>query len=215
MRKRVLCGSYENLPAHEILEVLLYGSIKRQDTNVLAHALISHFGSLNGVLQASVAELTKIKGVGLQTAYHIKACGVAMQYCKTERASEKKKLITRKDVIKYVKTLLNGSLREELVVICFDNLKNVLATRTWHGTVNRISVHPREIVEFCMESQATGVVMAHSHPNGSSAPSNNDISFTKCVNDALRAIDVMLMDHFIIANENDVYSFSQMFGAED
>lgn len=208
-------GNCETLAAHEVLEVLLYGVIKRRNTNDIAHALIDRFGTLNGVLQASVAELTRVAGVGRQTAYHIKYCCAAMQFCKTEQASAKRKMITRLDAVNYAKTLLCGCVREELVVICLDNLKNVLATRTWHGTVNSISVHPREIVEFCMDCQATGVVMAHCHPNGSAAPSYNDIVFTKSLNSALKAIDVLLMDHLIIATGGSVYSFSQMLSEDE
>ena len=71
MRQRFLKNGLEGLNDHEILELLLYYCIPRQDTNPYAHRLIERFGSLTGVLRAQEKELMEVEGIGENTAFYL------------------------------------------------------------------------------------------------------------------------------------------------
>ena len=68
LQNRYKTGGADGLSDHNLLELLLFYSIPRKDTNELAHRLISAFGSLNGVFDATYNELLKIEGMGENSA---------------------------------------------------------------------------------------------------------------------------------------------------
>lgn len=63
-KRRYLALGAEGMEDHQLLELLLFYAIPRQDTNETAHRLIQRFGSLQGVLHAAPEELTSVEGVG-------------------------------------------------------------------------------------------------------------------------------------------------------
>jgi DNA repair protein RadC len=82
MRKRFANSglSFSGFEEHEILEVLLYRCFKRKNTNEIAHWLLDEFGTLEGVMAASVEELCKVKFVGEKTAERLKFYGEMLRY---------------------------------------------------------------------------------------------------------------------------------------
>jgi DNA repair protein RadC len=75
VRENVLKNGFEQLEDHRLLELLLFYSIPREDTNELAHNLLNKFGSLAGVTKASPKELKKVSGVGDNTAVMLSSMG--------------------------------------------------------------------------------------------------------------------------------------------
>ncbi len=207
MREKFIADSESFFP-HEVIEIILYGANKRKNTNGIAHALIDKFGSLSAVFDAPVEELMKVDGVGKQNAVLLKTYPAAFRRYQADKLENKKKLRFFGDALDYCKALLESSVKEEFVVICLDSDGSILSVKKWKGTLNKVNVPLREVVEFCVIAQATAVVIAHSHPNGSVNPSNDDIIFTKALYTALRGIDVVLTEHLIIGKD-DYYSFSR------
>ena len=71
LRERYLTEGLDNFPPHNVLELLLFYSVPRRDTNVLAHRLIEQFGSLVGVLNAAPEQLAQVEGIGMNAALHL------------------------------------------------------------------------------------------------------------------------------------------------
>ena len=68
VRKEFLKNGFdEDTPPHKIMEMLLFYSIPRKDTNEIAHELVSRFGSIAGIIDAPVEELVKVNGVNTNT----------------------------------------------------------------------------------------------------------------------------------------------------
>ena len=84
------------------------------------------------------------------------------------------------------------------------------------GSVSSANVPIRKIVEVALETKASSVVLAHNHPSGIALPSNEDVATTKRIMKALAAIQVVLVDHVIVA-EDDYVSLAQsgLIGPED
>ncbi len=69
------------------------------------------------------------------------------------------------------------------------------------GTVDRMAVYPREIAEHAIALKATFVIVAHNHPSGKLTPSDEDISLTDKLANALTSLDITLADHIIVSTK--------------
>ena len=76
----------------------------------------------------------------------------------------------------------------------------------FRGSINRATVHPREVVKEALQLNAAAVIFAHNHPSGESRPSQQDIKLTNTLRDILLVIDVRVLDHLVIGEE--IYSFA-------
>ena len=91
---------------------------------------------------------------------------------------------------------------ESFACLFLDGRHQVLAWRElFHGSVNRATVHPREIVKEALRLNAAAVILAHNHPSGSTVPSSEDIELTRALTEILAIIDVRVLDHLIVGDE--------------
>ena len=74
------------------------------------------------------------------------------------------------------------------------------------GTINRSSVHPREIFKYAYLNSASSIVCIHNHPSGNILPSNEDIRFTKAIKEIGDTFGIPILDH-IIVGDYGYYSF--------
>ena len=108
MRNRFLKSGLANMETHEVLELLLYHCIPRSDTNALAHRLIKRYKTLRGVLQAPVAELMAIEGVGEGTATFLSLLNETVRYVNVEKAADIKIIESVEHCVEYVCPLFDG-----------------------------------------------------------------------------------------------------------
>lgn len=199
MKKKLLENGERSLADHELLEVLLYYAIPRRDTNELAHRLLKQFGSLRGVLSAPVQELACVSGVGQQAALLM---GMVQMLCRRAAQREKEQILNSVDACgAYFTELLGSSRREMLWQVCLDGKGKVLSSRCLaEGDVSMAAVSVRQVVEYALRAGAVGVVLAHNHPSGVALPSQADVQATVQVRDALKRLDIQLIDHIIVAD---------------
>lgn len=206
MRKRFLEQGIDGFAEHEALEMLLYYTNPRKDTNALAHALISEFGSFARVLEASVTDLQKVPGVGPQTAMHLNYIGSAVRYYHISKAEEHGTILSSvEQCISYMRPLFVGRQNEAVYLLCLDaKCKQLACKLLGEGSVNSTAVPIRRIVETALATNATSVILAHNHPSGVAFPSNDDVATTKVVANALQAVDIILADHLVFADDECV-----------
>ena len=199
MKKKLLENGERSLADHELLEVLLYYAIPRRDTNELAHRLLKQFGSLRGVLSAPVQELACVSGVGQQAALLL---GMVQMLCRRAAQREKEQILNSVDACgAYFAELLGSSRREMLWQVCLDGKGKVLSSRCLaEGDVSMAAVSVRQVVEYALRAGAVGVVLAHNHPSGVALPSQEDIATTRLIRDALRTMNIQLVDHIVVAD---------------
>ena len=199
----------ENFSDVRALELLLFYSIPRVDTNPTAHKLLNAFGSLQNVLSATIPELVKA-GISEKSAVLIRLTSDI-----TRKALIESKLATPRlfrdssSVGDYVQALFQGDRDERFILICLSpQMKMNQCVELAHGIVNRVNVDVRRIVEVALAAKATSCIIAHNHPDGALEPSRDDISVTDRVRDALSVLGIKLNDH-VIASPNGYYSFSE------
>lgn len=192
---------------HELLEVLLYYAIPRQDTNELAHRLLQQFGSLQRILTASPEELRQVKGMGESAALLLTLVPQIWQRSMQEKPEQILNSVEKCG--RYFMNLMAGCRKEMLWQVCLDGKGKVLSSKCIaEGDISMAAVSVRQVVEQALHAGAVGVVLAHNHPSGVALPSTDDRATTIIIRDALQTMRIQLVDHIIVA-DNDFVSMAQ------
>ncbi len=189
----------------QALELMLFFSIPRRDTNELAHQLINRFGSLSKVMDASVEELMQVPGVGKNTAVFLNLMKQAGRYYQVDSARKGAFMKDTEDCGKFLLPYFIGRQQETVFLLCLNANCNVISCReVGEGDINAAIISPRRVVEIALAEKASTVVLAHNHPSGVALPSHEDVLATQRLADALATVDVILFDHLIISDDDYV-----------
>lgn len=198
-------GFNESTPAHKIIEMLLFYSIPRKDTNEIAHELLNRFGSVSGILDAPAERLTEVKGVTLNTAALIKLIIPIARRYSLEKGTKTENYSTLDEVCRYLMQRYFGYTKEVFSVTSFSGSGRMLGFDVLgEGNVSEVNVSTREVVETVLKRQAVCVIIAHNHPDGVAIPSEEDIVITKNIKSALSHINIRLIDHIVICGDDYV-----------
>ncbi|MBU1102724.1 DNA repair protein RadC [Patescibacteria group bacterium] len=207
-RERLVKFGEQALSAQELLQLILGRGIAGESVVVTAQKLLSQFGSLQKLAEASIEELSLIKGIGLAKASQIKAAFEIGRRISTQiQPYKSKELIDPEKVFKLVKNRLKDYTKEHFYLIALDS-RNWSIHEVSLGTLNANLVHPREAFAEAIKSKAASVIFAHNHPSGDPEPSEDDLKITKRLVEAGKIIGIDVLDHIIIT-KNKVFSFKE------
>ena len=205
LKERFRAEGLDHFEEHQVLELLLFYCIPRQDTNPIAHALLERFGSLSQVLEAPAEELEKVPGIGSNAATFLALTTAVGRYYLVNRSMQPVLLSTIEQCGQYLVPFFYGRRNETVYLLCLDAKCKVLCCKeVGEGSVNSAGVPIRKIVETALGANATTVVLAHNHPSGLAIPSGDDISTTRRVAAALDVVEIGLADHIIVADDDFV-----------
>ena len=197
-------GGLEHFEELHALELLLFYAIPQGDVNPLAHRLLDHFGNLRHVLEAPPEQLMGVKGVGEHTAILLSLVKGLSQKYMTSGDSDAP-LNTQKECGEYLINRFIGRRDEAVMLLCLDAKRAPLCCRVVsEGSVNATEISTRKVVEAALSVNATSVILAHNHPSGIAVPSMQDIVTTRRMGAALSAVDIILEDHFVVADRDYV-----------
>lgn len=206
LRETFRKAGVDGMPDHNLLELLLFYSIPRKDTNELAHTLISTFGSLNGVFDASYEQLLEVDGIGESSALLISMIpAICRQYIEGS-VTGKVNLSDPNDAINYVvKKFYGNNKRESFYMLCLDGVGNLInCCKMGEGSAGSVIVDKRNILETAFRNNADKVIFAHNHPNGVAAPSRDDMVLTSDFSSLLLGVGIRLVDHIIVAGSDSI-----------
>lgn len=205
LKERFENEGLDHFSAHQVLEFLLFFCIPRKDTNPVAHRLLEQFGTLSRVLEAPVSELKNVEGIGDNAALFIHFLNEFCRYHQVDRAGNLTVLKTVGDCGRYLVPRFYNRKNEIVLLLCLDAKCKVLCCKEiGEGSVNSAAIPVRRVVEVALHSNATSVVLAHNHPSGLALPSEEDIFTTKRVAAALNAVEIELVDHIVVADDDFV-----------
>ena len=189
--------------------MLLFYVIPIKDTKSIAKLLLKKFGGLIEILNADQAQLIEIKGIGQSFIIYLKLLKDLFSRLHIPSDLDKKIHVLNNwsSVINYC-NLTMGFQKTESFKILYLNTKNLLIHEEVidYGTVDRIAIHPREIVKSALTVGASAVILVHNHPSGEVLPSKQDIELTNIIALALKSVNITIHDHIIVSH-NDFYSF--------
>ncbi len=216
LRKRFLEEGLDAFKPHEILELLLFYTIPRKDTNELAHRLLNHFhNSLPAVLEASYEDLLAVKGISEKSACLIKMMlPIFRQYGLYHTRETCRSFETTKQIAEYAKSLFFDCTYERMYCICLSPGKKMLRTiLLGEGDPGNVSVAIPKAVSLILQQNASSVILAHNHPGGIAVFSSEDYDYTLKLKRALDTLDIKLVDHVLVTDETCV-SLIEMGGVE-
>jgi DNA repair protein RadC len=202
-RERLKNFGPEALSAQELLALVIGRGIPKKSVMNIAQELLSEFGSVKAISQATIEELSKIKGIGLAKAAQIKAC---FELGKRQDLEPELKDFNIKDpqsVVKAIRASIKDKAKEHFKLILLNPRNKIIGISTISiGTLNTSLAHPREIFKEAIIHNAMSVVLAHNHPSGDPEPSEDDLTITKRLAEAGKILGIEVIDHIIIGKIN-------------
>ncbi|SNT68514.1 RadC family protein [Paracoccus seriniphilus] len=205
LRERFMNGGAAAMPDYELLELVLFRAIPRQDVKPLARRLIDSFGDFNRVLSAPAARLSDISGVGPAVITELKIVEAAAQRLARARVMNRPVLSGWQELLDYCHTAMAHRETEQFRVLFLDR-KNVLIAddEQGQGTVDHVPVYPREIIRRALELNASALILVHNHPSGDPTPSETDITMTARIAQAADCMGITIHDHLIIGKSREL-----------
>lgn len=205
LRERFVQGGAGAMPEYELLELVLFRALSRQDVKPLARRLLEVFGDFNRVLSAPPARLAEVDGVGEAVIQELKIVEAAAHRMARARVLHRQVLSSWDALLDYCHTAMAHRETEQFRVLYLDR-KNVLVAdeEQARGTVDHVPVYPREVVKRALELNASALILVHNHPSGDPTPSDSDIAMTTQVRDAAQVLGIVLHDHLIIGKSREL-----------
>ncbi len=201
MKAEFLARGLEGWPDHRVLELLLFYTIPQGDVNDLAHELVERFGSLAGVLDASVEELKKVKGVGDHTAVFLRMLPAVLGRYQGARTRLSAIINSPEEAYAWLEPYFFGARNEMVYVLCLDGKRQVLGVRkVAEGSIELAEVNTRRIAEESIGLRAAQIYVAHNHVSNLAIPSQADWLTTDTLRGALRPIGIELIDHLVFVD---------------
>jgi DNA repair protein RadC len=208
-RERLLREGAPALSDAELLAIFLRVGVPGKDAVQLGQEMVHHFGSLQALFSAQLAEFCAIHGMGPAKFAQLQAVMELARRAMLEEIKAGPALASPRAVKEYLRLLFRGRACESFHVLFLD-VKNRLidAKELFRGTLTHTSVYPREVVKEALARNAASVMLAHNHPSGTPEPSESDLLLTRALVQALALVDIRILDHFVVAG-HQVHSFAE------
>mgnify|MGYP005750853877 FL=1 len=204
-RERLLKDGPSSLSNHELLAILLRTGTKKESVLQMANRLLTKFEGLRLLKDASVNEITSIKGIGDAKALQIIAAIELGRRIHRLQYEDRYIIRSPEDAANYVMEEMRFLTQEHFVCLYLNTKNQVIHQQTvFIGSLNASIVHPREVFKEAFRRSAASFICLHNHPSGDPGPSREDIEVTKRLNECGKLIGIELLDHLIIGDQKFV-----------
>jgi DNA repair protein RadC len=209
-REKLLNNGASALSETELLAIVLRNGNASTGESAIDHArlLLDRFNGLRGIDEASVVELTRVKGIGPAKAAEIKATLEIARRLGGPKWAKGEPLRSAEDVFRHFHEELGGKKHEIFYVVLLTNKnRKIREVKISEGSLTASLVHPREVYNPVIRDSAAAVIFVHNHPSGDPAPSPEDIEITRRLKEVGEVMGVRVLDHVVIGHER-YFSFS-------
>lgn len=206
-RERLLKEGAEALSDIELLAILLRTGFREATALDLASLLMARFKNLHQLVDATVEELSEVKGVGLAKASQVKAALELARRLSQFSGPPRPAVKSPDDAAGLVMEEMRRLDREHFRALLLNTKNQVIGVdKVSVGTLNSSAVHPRELFRNAIRKSAASVILVHNHPSGDPTPSREDLDITRRLVEAGKIIGIEVLDHIIIG-DNKFISF--------
>ncbi|WP_445381423.1 RadC family protein [Robiginitalea sp. IMCC43444] len=208
-RERLLREGRNSLSDAELLAVIMGSGTREANAIDLARQiLLSSRNGFKGLEKLTAPRLMQIKGVGQARAACILALVEFARRLSREPAQQRNTICGSRDAYEELKPVLSDLSHEEFWILYLNNANRVMHRfQLSKGGLTATLVDVRLILKNALEVGAVGIILAHNHPSGKTAPSKADIQITKKIIKAAALMDLKVLDHLVIS-EAEYYSFA-------
>ena len=198
-RERLAALGADALSHAELIAILLRTGLKGVNAVEIGKQLVHKFGTLQGLAQASVADLCKVKGIGRDKAVTLVAAFALARKMAGELQYESPVLDNPESVARLLRDQNLGKPVETLQVLLLNTRRRLIRVEEIsQGTLDTLLVHPREVFKSAIAANAASLVLAHNHPSGDPSPSEADIKVTRDLIRAGQLLKIEVVDHIIL-----------------
>ena len=199
LRQRFLAGGLDGFNDYEVVELLLTLGTPRKDCKAAAKCAMERFKTLQGVLEAPVAALCQIEGVGPHNLIALKLVREVAQRAHKQRLKGKTAIGNSTDLLAFLSHAIRDKAKECFLVVYLDAKNRVVDAETlFVGTLTASSVYPREVVQAALHHRAAALIFAHNHPSGDPQPSAADMAVTRQLVFAARVVGITVHEHCLL-----------------
>ena len=210
LRERFRRSGGSGISEHELLELILFRAVPRREVKPIAKQLLARFGSFPAVIAAERAQIKSLPDIGDRIVDELHLINAAVIHAMRQKIIDKPLLAHWQDLFDYCQQHIGYRAVECLHVLFLDTKHRLIDDALLNkGTVDRNVAYPREIVRQALALGAVSVVLVHNHPSGDPEPSQEDILLTKELAATLKAVEMRLHDHIIVARGR-VASFQKL-----
>lgn len=204
-RERLLARGPAALASAELLAIVLGTGVKDENVVRVSQRLLSTFGNLSGLAQASVGELMAARGLGPAKAAQLKAALELGRRLLVEGPEQRPQVRSPADAANLLMSEMSLLEQEHLRVMMLDTKNRVLGTPTVYvGSLNTSLIRVGELFREAIRYNCASVIVAHNHPSGDPTPSPEDVAVTRQIAAAGKLLDVDVLDHLIIGRQRFV-----------
>ncbi|KKB35096.1 RadC family protein [Bacillus thermotolerans] len=204
-RERLIARGASSLSNHELLAILLRNGTKDESVLQLAARLLTTFEGLSLLKDASLEELTSVKGIGKAKAVQIMSALELGRRVNQLTFCNRYVIRSPEDGANYVMEEMRFLTQEHFVALYLNTKNQVLHKQTiFIGSLNASIVHPREVFKEALRRSAASLICIHNHPSGDPRPSQEDIEVTKRLAECGKILGIELLDHLIIGEKKYV-----------
>lgn len=204
-RERLLQYGKSKLTNQELVAILLGTGTRKESVMDLSNRVLMHFEGLKLLSEATIEELTAIKGIGTAKGVGMLAAIELGARIQQYKPSERYIVRSPEDGADYVMESMRNLNQEHLVALFLNTKNQIMHQQTiFIGSLNASIVHPREIFREAVKRSAASIICAHNHPSGDPTPSQEDIHVTRRLVEAGKIMGIELLDHLVIGNNSFV-----------
>lgn len=194
----------------ELLSIIIGTGIPGENSMDIARALLMRFNNnLSELAKVMIPDLQKTRGIGLNKALKISSAFSLGRRRNECEALERVNITSSHDAFDILGPIVRDIPYEEFwILILNKSNKLIKKERISEGGVSGTIVDPKKLFHFCLENLASSVILCHNHPSGNPVPSKADEELTKKITDAGKLLDIVVLDHIIIAGDR-YYSFAE------
>ena len=208
-REKLLLKGKQALSNAELIAILIgSGNTKESAVELAQRIMQSVDNNLINLSKLSIKDLMSFNGIGEAKAITIVGAMELGRRRREEEVKEKKKIGSSKDVFEIFQPNLADSPFEEFWILLVNRANKIIGKyQISQGGVSGTIADPKRIFHLALENLASGIILCHNHPSGNIQPSTQDIKLTKKINEGAKLLEINLLDHIIIGDEN-YYSFA-------
>ena len=204
-RERLQRWGAATLSQQELLACVLGRGVAGESVLVSAQRLLSTFGNVSGIRDASIEELSRVHGIGLAKATQLKAALELSRRLEQAAQPPHATITDYHDVVRLVEARLARATKEHFLALLLDARHRVLRIADIAvGSLTASLVHPREVFHEAITAHAAALILVHNHPSGDPTPSEEDLALTERLIEAGRLLGMDVLDHVIIGHGRHV-----------
>jgi DNA repair protein RadC len=200
-RERLQRLGAKNLSSQELLVIVMGKGIRGESVMTTAQRLLDRFKTIEGLGDATIEELSSVRGVGLAKACQIKAAFELANRWDKPATGDKKYIKNPEEAYNELKGWARGQKKEHFWAILL-NTRNCLikSVEISMGSLDTSIVHPRELFREAISASASSMIVAHNHPSGNPEASQDDIKLSQRLKEAGQLVGIEVIDHIIIGD---------------